>query len=299
MSRLLSLYRRRYQSQVGGDPETRRQSALIEAERLLKDKVHGLCFSPYLEGQEPGVELSNEQIAERLAMIQPHTDWVRTFSCTDGNERIPALAKEQGFKTLVGIWLDEDLENNEEEIEAGIALAKAGYVDQLAVGNEVMLREEMSEQALVNYIERVKAAVPDVQVGYVDAYYLFEEHRAVADACDVIFANCYPFWEGYAIEHAKVYMKDMYYRAKAVAGDKPVVISETGWPTQGSAERSAVPGFDNALHYFVDTYTWAESVGVDVFYFEAFDEAWKVSDEGDVGAFWGIWDKDGKYKYAR
>ena len=29
-----------------------------------------------------------------------------------------------------------------------------------------------------------------------------------------------------------------------------------------------------------------------------FDEAWKVDAEGDVGAYWGLWDKDGNLKYV-
>ena len=41
----------------------------------------------------------------------------------------------------------------------------------------------------------------------------------------------------------------------------------------------------------------AETDGVEVFYFSSFDEAWKVDAEGDVGAFWGLWDKDGNPKY--
>ena len=53
----------------------------------------------------------------------------------------------------------------------------------------------------------------------------------------------------------------------------------------------------NAIKYFVDTYRWAEEEGVEIFWFSSFDEAWKVDKEGDVGAYWGLWDKDGVPKY--
>ena len=52
------------------------------------------------------------------------------------------------------------------------------------------------------------------------------------------------------------------------------------------------------MRYFIDTYNWAGQDGVEVFYFSAFDEAWKVGAEGDVGAYWGLWDKDGLSKYV-
>ena len=65
------------------------------------------------------------------------------FSCTQGNEIIPKLAKEYGFKTSVGAWLGEEKEKNEVELQGLIALADAGYVDVAAVGNEVMYLEEL------------------------------------------------------------------------------------------------------------------------------------------------------------
>ncbi|RPJ67655.1 glycosyl hydrolase [Alteromonas sediminis] len=264
---------------------------------IMQQKLHGLCFSPYLEGQGPGSALTDEQISSRLAVISNHCRWVRTFSCTQGNERIPALAKDQGLKTLVGVWLDEDLENNDIEIEKGIELAKRGDVNLLAVGNEVLLREELTPEQLIDYIQRVKKAVPHIPVGYVDAYYLFEDFPQVADVCDVLFANCYPFWEGYSIEHAHIYMRDMYYRAKAIAGERPVIISETGWPNKGSLEGQAQPSEEFAMRYFIQACEWTEQNNIDLFYFSAFDEAWKVDAEGDVGAYWGLWDKDGETKF--
>ena len=37
--------------------------------------------------------------------------------------------------------------------------------------------------------------------------------------------------------------------------------------------------------------------GIDIFYFSSFDESWKVDSEGDVGSYWGIWDKDEQLKF--
>ena len=270
-----------------------------EVSTLLADKIHGLSFSPYISGQGPGTQITEAQIHQRLQLMAPYVKWVRTFSCTEGNELIPKIAAEYGLKTLVGVWLEDDLENNEKELANAIKVAQAGHADLLAVGNEVLLREEMSQEQLIDYIHRAKQGAPGVPVGYVDAYFLFEDNQKVTDACDVIFANCYPFWEGYPAEHALVHMKDMYRRAQKVAPGKKVIISETGWPDQGSSERAAVPSYENAIRYFVDSYHWTQEEGIDLFYFSSFDEDWKVADEGDVGAYWGILDKDGNHKYAK
>ncbi len=266
--------------------------------KILDAKIHGISFSPYVEGQGPGTELGADQIRQRLSIIQPHVRWIRSFSCTEGNELIPGIAREAGLKTLVGIWLDDNLEQNELEITNAIAVAKAGHADILGVGNEVLLRGDLTEDQLIDYIERVKAAVPDIDVGYVDAYFEFVDHPRIADACDVILANCYPFWEGCPAEHSLLYMKEMYRRAESAANGKKVIVSETGWPNIGTSVKGAVPSPENAIRYFINTFKWAEEDNVEIFYFSSFDEAWKVAAEGDVGAYWGLWDKDGNPKYV-
>ncbi|MDH5620813.1 MAG: glycosyl hydrolase family 17 protein [Gammaproteobacteria bacterium] len=266
--------------------------------KILEAKIHGISFSPYIEGQGPGTQISVAQIRERLAFIQPYVHWVRSFSCKEGNELIPGIAKEGGLQTMVGVWLDDDLEQNEVEIANAIAVANAGHADILAVGNEVLLRGDLTEDELLNYIQRVKDAVRDVPVGYVDAYFEFVDHPRITEACDVLLANCYPFWEGCPAEHALLYMKEMYRRVVNVANGKRVIISETGWPNVGTPTKGSVPSLENAIKYFIDTYQWAEQDGIEIFYFSSFDETWKVDAEGDVGAYWGLWNKDGKPKYV-
>jgi glucan 1,3-beta-glucosidase len=275
-----------------------RDALAAEFSATLQRGVHGLCFSPYLEGQQPGDQIGEAQIRERLQIIRPHSGWVRSFSCTDGHEQTPRLAHELGFKTLVGAWLGTDAAINEAELQGVIEVARAGHADIVAVGNEVLLREDMSEDALLACIQRVKEALPGVPVGYVDAYYLFEKHPRVTAACDVVLTNCYPFWEGCPREQALAYMQTMVARTRAAAPGKRVVISETGWPDQGSAFHGSVPSREGAMQYFVDTCRWAADDGIEVFWFAAFDEAWKVGAEGDVGAFWGLWDKDGALKFG-
>ncbi|MFQ3288785.1 MAG: glucan 1,3-beta-glucosidase [Alteromonadaceae bacterium] len=264
---------------------------------ILDEKIHGISFSPYVEGQGPGTQIDEAQIRDRLDHIKSNINWIRSFSCTEGNELIPKIAKENGLKTMVGVWLNDDLENNELELANAIKVGQAGHVDILAVGNEVLLRGDLTEDQLIDYINRAKEALPQLQVGYVDAYYEFEDHPRVADVCDVILANCYPFWEGCSADYSLLYMKDMYRRAVKAAKGKKVIITETGWPNLGTAERGAEPSYDNAIKYFINTYLWAEEDKLDIFYFSSFDETWKIEEEGDVGAYWGLWNKDGQLKY--
>lgn len=265
--------------------------------KVLDGGVHGLCFSPYMDGQEPGQVLTEEQIRRRIEIIEPYTNWIRSFSCTEGNELIPKIAKEYGLKTMVGAWLGDDSEINENEINGLIDLANQGYVDVAAVGNEVMYRGDLNEQELIDFIVRAKNEINDVPVGYVDAYYEFSDRPAITEVCDVILANCYPFWEGCDQDYSLLYMKDMYNRAKRAGNGKRIIITETGWPNEGTNLEGAYPSEENALKYFINAQKWSKEEDIEMFYFSSFDESWKIGAEGDVGAFWGIWDKNEKLKY--
>lgn len=266
--------------------------------RIVERKIHGISFSPYIEGQGPGTRIDERQIRQRLDIIKSHVKWIRSFSVSEGHEHIPRVAHKYGLKTMVGVWLDDDRARNDEEISNAIELGQAGHADILAVGNEVLLREELAEDELLDYIARVKSAVPNTPVGYVDAYFKFVDHPQVTAACDVLLANCYPFWEGCPAEHSLLYMKEMYRRVERVADGKKIIVSETGWPDTGTATKGAIPSAENAMKYFADAYQWAEEEDIEIFYFSSFDEAWKIDNEGDVGAYWGLWDKDGNPKYV-
>ena len=266
---------------------------------LLKNKIHGICFSVYDENQKPGDDISDEQILKKLEIIKPHVKWIRTFSCSDENMRIPILAKELGFKTLVGAWLGKNLDKNQIEVDKLIELCNDGYIDVAAVGNEVMYRKELSEEKLIEYIKYVKSKIKTkVPVGYVDAYYEFSSRPSITDACDVILTNCYPYWEGCNIDYSLIYMKQMFYHARDVANGKRVIITETGWPSKGSSLRGADPSNKNFLKYFINAQKWSYEEEIEMFYFSSFDESWKINSEGDVGAFWGIWDSDTKSKFS-
>lgn len=294
----MSLRTEKLLSLTGYDTRGKSWEDLVKLYReVLEAGMHGLCFSAYEEGQAPGDQLTEEQIRRRMSIIQPHTKWVRSFSCTEGHEMIPKIAREFGLKTLVGAWLSDDTETNAREIEGLIELANEGYVDVAAVGNEVMYRKELTEEELLKYILEVKTAIPAVPVGYVDAYYEFAERPAITDACDVILANCYPFWEGCHLDYSLLYMKDMYNQALNAANGKKVIITETGWPSQGASLEGAQPSEENFIKYFINAQQWSAEEGIEIFYFSSFDESWKVGAEGDVGAFWGLWNDEEQVKF--
>ena len=210
---------------------------------------------------------------------------------------IPKLAKEYGLKTLVGAWLGDDKAQNEKEITSLIKLGESGLIDITVVGNETLVREELTEQQLIAYINRIKRALPGIPLGYVDAYYQFVERPKLIEACDILLVNCYPYWEGCSIEDSLYHAQQMFDEATDAAKGKKVIITESGWPSVGGSLKGAFSSKENAMRYFINIQKWSENAAIDLFCFSSFDESWKVGTEGDVGAYWGLWDKNEKLKF--
>lgn len=266
--------------------------------KILKSGIHGLGFSMYEDGQEPGDHITEEQVMRRMKILKPHIKWIRSFSCIEGNEFVPKAAKELGIKTLVGAWIGDDREKNRQEIDALIDMANKGLVDIAAVGNEVLYRDDIPLDELKGHIKEVRESIPShIPVSYVDAYYEFSVHPDLTALCDVILTNCYPFWESCQIDYSLAHMQQMYGQTLAAAQGKKVIITETGWPSKGESLGGAQPSDVNFLKYFINTQLWCKKANVECFYFSSFDESWKIGDEGDVGAYWGLWDKHEELKY--
>jgi exo-beta-1,3-glucanase (GH17 family) len=97
----------------------------------------------------------------------------------------------------------------------------------------------MISRPLLAYIKRVKDALPNIPVGYVDAYYEFSVHPSGKYGCN--FSNCYPYWEGCDIDGSLAHMQAMFGQASHAANRKKVIITETGWPSQGSGLKGLSP----------------------------------------------------------
>ena len=267
--------------------------------KTLEEGMHGICFSMYEDGQRPGDTITEGQVDRRVGILKPYAKWIRSFSCIEGNEHVPRMAKKHGLNTLVGAWLGDDKDDNEQEIEGLIQLAKEGCVDVAAVGNEVLYRNDLTLEELVGYINRVKDALSgmNIPVGYVDAYYEFSRHPILVESTDVVLANLYPYWEGCPIDYALGHMQAMYGQVVDAAQGKPIIITETGWPSQGGGLKGAIAGEAAAMKYFIDAMRWTKENDIPIFYFSSFDESWKVGPEGEVGAYWGLWDKYENLKF--
>ena len=85
---------------------------------------------------------------------------MRTYSIENGLDQVPALAAKVGLKVIQGIWLGSNRMKNLAQIAIAVDLTKEypGVITALVVGNEVLLRGEMTTSDLAANIRSVKVA---------------------------------------------------------------------------------------------------------------------------------------------
>jgi exo-beta-1,3-glucanase (GH17 family) len=265
----------------------------------IPDLIQGIAYTPFRDCQSPHInDFPTElQLREDLALVKHIGNAIRTYSTQDIQRFIPVWAQEAGLRVSAGAWLGPDLDVNEEEITALIELAHTMDLESVIVGNEVLLRGDLTEEQLIEYIERVKANV-DVPVTTAEIGHILLQHPDLMQAVDYLMVHIYAYWDGQPIEVAARYVVDTYQEIQAASGTKRVVIGETGWPSGpvgGPAHGDAVPSPENQRRFLREFLALAHQENVEFYYFAAFDELWKT--EGGVGPYWGIMYADRSNKY--
>ncbi len=280
-----------------------RPVAMPQAPLKAGEKLYCLSYAPFRGLQtpfDPATRISAAQIEEDLSQLARLTDCVRVYSTDQGLEQVPAIAAKHGLKVLQGLWLSNDPQKNRVQIEAAIALANR-YPDTIravVVGNEVLLRGDLSAIDLASTIRAVKARV-HVPVTYADVWEFWLRNRDVAAAVDFITIHILPYWEDYPVPaRSAAYHVNMIRRqlADAFAG-KEVIIGEVGWPSAGRMREGALPSPANQARVIQDVLTLAKRDNVRVNVIEAFDQPWKRALEGTVGGHWGLLDDDHRPKF--
>ena len=265
-----------------------------------KLSLAGFAYGPAHTGQDPtlGAFPSNGEIEADMPTLASITRYIRIYSSTGPADAIIQAAAAAHVCVALGIQLGRDPVANAREMAAGEQLASNSAVHAIIVGNEVLQNGYMSEAQLRSDIEQVRAKLGRaVPVTTADTYNEWIEHPDLAQDVDFITVHIYPFWQGAAIDSAIQSLDQTYTQLQKAFPAKRIVIGETGWPSAGPAYKAAVPSAANQAQYLQAFVEWAQAKSVQYFYFEAFDEGWKVHEQG-VGTYWGLYQQDGMVKPA-
>ena len=270
----------------------------VLGERLSHSgKLQCMSYSPFDKDQSPFDQpfvLRPERMDADLALLAKHFQCIRTYSMA-GLEAIPELARKHGLQVLLGAWISSDQQANQAEVSALIASAKANpdVVEAVIVGNEALLRKEVSASQLVALINQVQAEVSQ-PVTYADVWDFWLQHPEIAPAVDFITIHLLPYWEDqpHGIDQALQQVAKVREQFGQQFAPKEVLIGESGWPSEGRQRETALPSRLNQALFIRGFVQMAEANGWRYNLIEAFDQPWKRISEGAVGGYWGLFDAD-------
>jgi exo-beta-1,3-glucanase (GH17 family)/cellulose synthase/poly-beta-1,6-N-acetylglucosamine synthase-like glycosyltransferase len=271
-----------------------------ESEPPWPQRIQGFAFSPMqawnnqIEHNFPTIE----EIESDLKLVSDKTYAIRLYTTEGVLAEIPALARKYGLNVSLGAWIDKNLEENERQIETVIRLAKENHrnVIRVIVGNESMLRGETTAKEIGAYLDRVRAAV-DVPVSTAEPWHIWLKHPELANHVDFVATHMLPYWEGIHLDKAVEYIVEHMGMLQKTFPQLPVVITEVGWPSNGRTRKAAVASPFNEATFLRRFINRAEELNYTYYIMEAFDQPWKRTSEGSVGAYWGVYDVDRKPKF--
>jgi exo-beta-1,3-glucanase (GH17 family) len=242
-----------------------------------------------------------EQIEADLRLLKTRTDCIRTYGLTQGLDAVPAVAHKLGMRVKLGVWLARDATQNQSQLSRGLALARQypNVIDLLILGNEVLLRKEMTPPQLAQILQAAKVQSP-VPISYADVWEFWERNAALAAHVDVVTVHILPYWEDQpvAVDTAAQHVQEIGRKMQRHFGSKPVWIGETGWPAAGRQRDGAVPGKVAQTAFLRDLLLQRSYIGQNFNVIEAFDQPWKRSFEGAMGGYWGLFDAQGQERVS-
>ena len=259
-------------------------------------KLQCVSYAPFRGAQTPlqsTTRIPAEQIAQDLAQLARISDCVRTYSIENGLDQVPGLAAKVGLKVIQGIWLGSDRIKNLEQISTVIGLTKQypDVISAVVVGNEVLLRGEMTASDLAAIIRSVKSQVT-VPVTYADVWEYWLRNREIYEAVDFVTIHILPYWEDFPIraKYAAAHVDAIRKRVAVAFPGKEILIGETGWPSEGRMREGALPSRTNQARVVSEILAMAKQENFRVNLIEAYDQPWKRQLEGTVGGYWGLID---------
>ncbi len=261
-------------------------------------KLLCVSYAPFRGNQtplSPTTHVSAEQIAQDLAQLAKISDCVRTYSIENGLDQVPELAAKVGLKVIQGIWLGSNRLKNLTQISTAVRLTKEypATITSLVVGNEVLLRGEMTQSDLAATIRSVKAKVA-VPVTYADVWEFWLRNREVYEVVDFVTIHILPYWEDFPVraKYAAAHVDAIRRRMAVAFPGKEILIGETGWPSEGRMRDGALPSRTNQARVVSEILDIAKRESFRVNLIEAYDQPWKRQLEGTVGGYWGLFDAE-------
>lgn len=294
-----------------------------EIQKLLNNKnLHkvfpGIDYTP-INTQYPDCLTnppSQNNVTRDVAVLSQLTNTIRLYG-TDCNQTemlvhaVNQLQMNDTIKIWLGVWQDNNATTGTRQLrQMWDILDKFGETPfkGLIVANEILFREQMTVTQLGDLLDEVRTNLTSRGMSLPVATSDLGDDwtTALAAKSDYIMANIHPFFGGVNASDAAAWTYSFwtdhdgqYFKSDTSKN----IIAETGWPSQGGTDcgsdtvtdcpDGSVAGIDEMNTFLGDWVCQALANGTQYFWFESFDEPWKIIyDEGSQNweDHWGLMD---------
>ncbi|PFH62867.1 hypothetical protein XA68_11423 [Ophiocordyceps unilateralis] len=267
----------------------------------LKRVFPGMDYTP-LNTQYPDCvdnPPSQNNITRDVAVLGQLTNKIRLYG-TDCNQTemvihaIRQLKMEKDIKLWLGVWQDKNETTNSRQLDQMWSILDqygADPFEGIIVANEILFRQEMTINTLATVLSdtRKKLASKNINLPVATSDLGDDWTAELAQDSDYVMANIHPFFAGVSADVAASWTWSFWESKDGPfwKSDKNKnIIAETGWPSAGgkhcgqaqttTCEPGSVAGIPEMNRFMQDWVCDALKNGTQYFWFEAFDEPWKI-----------------------
>ncbi|KAJ3991265.1 glycoside hydrolase family 17 protein [Lentinula boryana] len=297
------------------DPST------FQKDSRLKQSFYGLAYTP-AGSQYPDCGNSLDDVITDIQLLSQLTTRIRLYGA-DCNQSALVLEAIKQTKVNMSVVIanypiaTDDGAAYERQalvIEDTLTTYGTDNIIGVTVGNEFILDYlddndatdpnsdvgNTGAEILLGFINDTKTMLSNMSislsVGNADAGSYFND--LVLEDVDYGMANVHPWFANVSVDDAAgwtwLFFQDNDVElAESLSNNPSMSIAETGWPTNSTDAGNETNGPSNAteanLQTFIDTFVCqANANGTEYYFFEAFDEVWKLEEFGGVEGYWGL-----------
>lgn len=173
--------------------------------------VRGFAYSGYQKDQSPLERKfpSTAELAKDLKLLDPLTNRIRLYGSLENSE-VTAIASKLNFNVIAGAWIGPDHANNAREIAALEEKIKFyPNIQRAIVGNEVLLRRDLTLEQLTPYLDEVRKAT-EIPISTAEPWHVWLKNPELVKHVDFIAVHLLPYHEGVPVEDAVNYAMQRY-----------------------------------------------------------------------------------------
>ncbi|GAW00177.1 glycoside hydrolase family 17 protein [Lentinula edodes] len=293
----------------------------FEKDSRLKQSFYGIAYTP-AGSQYPDCGNSLDDVITDIQLLSQLTTRVRLYGA-DCNQSALVLEAIKQTKVNMSVVIanypiatDDGAAYERQALVIEDALTTYGTdnIIGVTVGNEFILdylddngatdpnsdTGNTGAEILLGFINDTKTMLSNMSislpVGNADAGSYFND--LVLEDVDYGMANVHPWFANVSVDDAAgwtwLFFQDNDVElAESLSNNPSMSIAETGWPTNSTDAGNESNGPSTAteanLQTFLDTFVCqANTNGTEYYFFEAFDEVWKLEEFGGVEGYWGL-----------